>query len=95
MKPRSKKRPAAKKPAAKKRSPRVKWREAAITLARCVLFTLKFDKELGRGSGTMIDLKTGKTTPWQEQFFDALDGIGYVCDRKAYYQEKKHRRRSR
>lgn len=79
----------------KRKTKRVNWKKSAIALARCVVFTLKFDKHLGRGSGQMVELKTGKSQPWQEPFFDALDGIGYLIDRDAYYRSKEHKRRSR
>lgn len=91
-------RPTKKKPSTKasKTAPtrRVNWKKAAIALASCVDFALRFDKHLGRGSGQVIDLKTMKSKgPWQERFFDALELVGLVYDRKGYYEAKEHKRR--
>lgn len=80
-----------KKPTAKN----INWKKAALELASCVEFALRFDKHLGRGSGTVIDLKTMKSKgPWQEKFFDALRMIGLEYDRKGYYTAKEHKRRA-
>jgi hypothetical protein len=69
--------------------PRVRWRQAALDLARCCIFALKFDKHMARGNGQVVKLVPGKPPepigPWQDKFFDALDAIGLVLDRKAYY----------
>lgn len=79
---------------------RVNWRKAAIELASCAVFTLQTSKHLGRGSGVMmsVDKATGKTViggRWEEKFFNALDTIGVVYDRKAYYaKDAKSRRRA-
>jgi hypothetical protein len=79
----------------KKKHKRINWKAAAIELANCVIFAIKFDKHMGRGNGEVINLKTMKPMgPWQEKFFDALDSIGYVIDRKAYYASKEHKRRA-
>lgn len=79
---------------AKAKTKRVNWRKAAIKLAKCCVFALAADKHLGRGSGTSINLKTRETRRWQEQFFDALDTIGVVYDREAYYKQPAHQRRA-
>lgn len=72
-------------------------RKAAVALARCVNFALKFDKHLGRGSGLVMTFEAGKPPkndgPWQEMFFDALEMVGIGYDRKAYYKAKAHKRR--
>ena len=77
-----------------KKAPRVNWRKAAVELASCAVFTLRTGRHLGKGSGiTMsVDKKTGKMMPgrrWEEKFFDALDTIGVVYDRNAYYARDK------
>jgi hypothetical protein len=70
-------------------------REATTALASCAVFALQFDKHLGRGSGLVINLKTGKNVgPWQDKFFDALEKVGIKYDREAYYKSKAHRRRA-
>jgi len=74
---------------------RVNWRAAAIELARCATFALKFGDHLRRGSGVVVDLKNGGAKsmgPWQDMFFDALELIGVEYDRKKYYASKEHRR---
>jgi hypothetical protein len=69
-------------------------KKATTALASCVVFALKFDKHIGRGSGMVVNLKTMETVgPWQEKFFDALDMVGVCYDRKAYYKKKEHKRR--
>ncbi len=78
-----------------KKTKRVNWRKAAIELASCVIFALKFDKHLGRGTGIVMNLKTMEPQgPWQEKFFDALELIGVSYDRKKYYSMKEHKRRA-
>lgn len=55
-------------------------------LASCVVFAVS---HFGRKNhGMMITLggpNRGKVQPWQDQFFDALDAVGLVYDRDAYY----------
>lgn len=78
----------------KTKNKRVNWRKAALDLASCATFTLAHYKHLGRGSGQVIDLKTREMKgPWQDKFFDALDAIGAVYDREAYYAERSKRGR--
>jgi hypothetical protein len=79
------------------KSRRIAWKAAALALAKCAVFALKFDKHLGRGSGVVVDLKNGGAKsmgPWQDMFFDALEGIGVCYDRKKYYADRAHRRRA-
>jgi hypothetical protein len=79
-------RDSPKEPCMKKKTKRVNWKKAAIALARCAQFTIGFSKHLGKGTGALVNTKTGRSEgPWEEKFFDALDMVGVVYDRKAYY----------
>lgn len=83
---------AAKRPVKKKT--RVNWRKASIELASCVLFALRFNKHLGKGSGVVFNFKTRTSEGrWEEKFFNALALIGLEYDRKGYYASPQHRRR--
>jgi hypothetical protein len=80
-----------------KKSKHVNWKKAALELATCVDFALRYHKHLGRGSGIMINLKTMKPEGkrWQERFFDAMSMIGIEYDRDGYYKNlDKGRRRA-
>lgn len=88
-----------KRAAASRRTPRINWRKSAVELASCAVWALKCMKPIGSGSGMLINLDPKspdymKTSRWEEKFFNALDGIGVVYDRKAYYaaSDKKRRR---
>lgn len=84
----------------KRKSKRVQWKKAAIALAHCAQFAIRYRKHLGSGTGVRVHIhpKTGKPEnkgPWEDMFFDALDQVGVVYDRKAYYagQSKSEKRR--
>ena len=81
----------------RKAVPRINWRQSAIELASCAVFTLQTGKHLGRGSGVICKRdKNGKMVSverWEEKFFDALETIGVVYDRKAYYAKADGKRR--
>ena len=72
--------------AAKKKPKPVDYEKAASKLASCVLFALKFLK--APGSGTMVNMQTGKMRLWQTEFMDALDMVGYEIDREKYFDRK-------
>ncbi len=84
---------AAKKP---KVLSKAELKAATSKLGSCVLWALKFlDTKSGGGLVASADLKVLQA--WEDNFMDALDGIGYVIDRKSYYENKanKGKRRSR
>jgi hypothetical protein len=68
--------------------------EAVQALGSCTVWALKFMKPRGSGEGLVANTKTGETRVWTEKFMDALDKIGYVVDREAYYasMDKKRKR---
>jgi hypothetical protein len=93
------KRTAAIKKADNENPPDGGWKAACTALATCVVWALKFDKHIGRGTGMVVQFKDGKPTldklqPWQEKFFDSLDLVGVVYNREAYYNRKEHKRRA-
>lgn len=62
------------------------WKEVATELAKRVVWAIKFLDCKGSGS-VCIQPKDGgepRIMPWDDWFFDALDKIGYLVDRKAY-----------
>jgi len=84
-----------KKPTKKKKPETVKVDKQAVTdLARCVAFALKF-LDTKNGTGLRYDFATGKATVWQEDFMDALDKIGVIVDRDAYWKKKTKKTRGR
>lgn len=56
-------------------------------LASCVLWALKFLKT-PHGGGSVVNMKTMKHQAWEEKFMDALDGVGYQIDRKAFWKKR-------
>ena len=83
----------SKKPKAEK-SMKPWTRDQTLALAKCCLFALNHLNT--KGGGVVMDFATMKTSRWQDQFFDALDGIGVEVDRDAYWKSstKKSRRAS-
>ncbi len=68
-------------------------RKILVDLASCAAFTLDNYKHLSRGSGLVINLKTKEPLgPWQDKFFNALDAVGIVYDRKKYFANVAKRR---
>ena len=69
----------------------IKIDKAVVTdLASCVVWALKFLK-VPSGAGMWCKMVPGEpivTMPWQEKFMRALDGVGVVTDRKAYWKQK-------
>lgn len=74
----------------------INYKKAAAELASCVVFALKFYKEMGRGTG-MVWNPTTKTVEktWQEKFFDALETAGLEYDRKGYYKARDEAKKKR
>lgn len=64
---------------------------ATTALVRCAVLTLNSDGKLGVGSGMLINTKTKKVEHWSTQFFDALDMVGLVYDRKKFFEKKRKR----
>lgn len=58
-------------------------------LAECVAFSLRCLQAGRSGAGVMFDMATGKVKVWQHDFMDALEKIGIVVDRKAYFEGQK------
>lgn len=89
------KKPAAK-PTKKPKPEMITVEKKVVTdLASAVLWALKFLKTPS-GAGMSFDRETMISTPWQEKFMLALDGVGYCIDRKEFWKkqdEKKSRRR--
>lgn len=67
----------------------------ARDLGTCVVWALKYMKPTGIGEGLVVTMSTGETQEWTEKFMDALDKVGYVVDRKAYYANKDKKKRRR
>lgn len=90
-----------KKPTAKKKlgfDHHCDWREAALKLAKCVVFTLQTDGKLGIGSGMVLKERDGKRVVerWDKDFHEALAFIGIeVVDKPAGPKDKPKRKRSR
>ncbi len=68
-------------------------RASTVKLAQCVYMTLASGGKLGVGSGMVLDTKTKTVRHWSTEFFDALDSIGLVYDREAFFKPTKKRRR--
>jgi hypothetical protein len=66
---------------------RKNYKQMAEKLAGCVTFALKFLDTRSR-TAVMINLKTGKSKPWQDDFMDVLDECGIKIDRKKYWKQK-------
>ena len=61
------------------------WREGAVKLARCVVWTLQTGGKLGMGSGMVMRVVDGKKTieRWDKDFIAALSFIGIeMVDKK-------------
>lgn len=67
-------------------------RQMTVALAKCAILTLQSNGKLGVGSGMVLDLKTKVARHWSAQFFDALDAVGIVYDRKKFFQKKGKKR---
>jgi hypothetical protein len=79
-------------PAAKKKT-RTKAELLALTksLGSRVLWALKFlDTKHG---GLVANANGGEMQLWEDWFMDALDGTGYVINRKSYYEGKAGKKR--
>jgi hypothetical protein len=68
---------------------------AATALAGCAISALQSGGKLGVGSGMMISIdpktKERRVRHWSTQFFDALDMVGIVYDREAFFAGKKRK----
>lgn len=63
-------------------------KQVVTDLASCVLWALKYLKPpSGAGMWTDLSSKPIKIVPWQDKFMDALDGVGYCIDRKAFWKK--------
>lgn len=62
-------------------------KQVVTDLASAVLWALKFLKTPS-GAGMHFDSKTMISTPWQEKFMLALDGVGYCIDRKEFWKKQ-------
>jgi hypothetical protein len=80
----------------KPKTKRPNYKKAAAELASCVIFALKFYKEMARGTSLVWNPETrtvGKR--WEEKFFDALLLVGHDYDREAYYKARDAKKRRR
>lgn len=66
-------------------------------LANRVIWALKFLKAPGAGLMSKGDLAAPevKLIPWQEDFMDALDLVGWKIDRKKYWEQKEGKKGKR
>jgi hypothetical protein len=69
-------------------------KQVVTNLASAVLWALKFLK-VPSGAGMHFDPATMISTPWQEKFMLALDGVGYCIDRKEFWKKKDKKGRKR
>ena len=68
------------------------WREAALKLAKCVVWTLQTGGKLGMGTGMVMKVVDGKRTleRWDKDFIEALAFIGLeVSDKKQKAPKKR------
>lgn len=62
-------------------------KQVVTDLASCVLWALKFLKT-PHGGGCWTNFETRESKAWEEKFMDALDGVGYRIDRKAFWKKR-------
>lgn len=62
-------------------------KQIVTDLASCVLWALKY-LTTKYGGGLWMEMNTLKSKAWEEKFMDALDGVGYCIDRKAFWKKR-------
>lgn len=83
------------KPKTEKKTKKITVDKQVVTdLASCVLWAIKYLKT-PHGGGLWMDMNTLEGKAWEEKFMDALDGVGYRIDRKAFWKERDGKKRRR